>query len=266
MTYYDRAGWGARPPRFPLTAWKRDVAAIALHYEGSGTVPLNLSDYRAMVRAVQQFHMDVSAEHYIDIAYNYAVAPNGDVFECRGMDHQSGANGTTTANETVLAVCLLLGPDVPAGAQPVTDAMKRSFLALEAEVQRAHPNAKTVHPHSDYFQTACPGGPAHAWLKAGLPAPAGTGPTQNAPTGEFDVQLSDVTGHLKTAHGEWYQQADGGIRTVSGNFHGSYPGLPASLRVGPDRRFYAELEARADGQPGYVLHSNDGAEYAFPLS
>lgn len=91
----------------------------------------------------------------------------------------------------------------------------------------------------------------------------------NITLGEFDMQLTDVTGHLKTQFGEWLQTADGGIITISGPYLGSYPGLPAQFHDNPNRRFYGPLEARGDGKPGYVLTASDanekGGRYAFPV-
>ena len=262
MTYFARAAWGARPPKAALTPWRKDVVGVAVHYEGTAE-RLDLSDYAPVVRAIQAYHMDVSSEHYIDIAYSFLVAPNGDTFEGRGWDYQSGANGSTSGNQTYLAICYIAGP-----GEALTDAAKRSFNALFYESVQAHQNATDIQPHRHFFNTACPGEVVLLWLDQSHPLPTGdtigTNPTLATNQGDIPVLPTDVTSHLKTEHGEWMQTADGGIATKAGDFHGSYPGLDAKFHDNAGRRFYAALEARTDGAPGYVLTSNDGGRYAFP--
>jgi hypothetical protein len=263
MTYFSRAQWGARPPKAALTPWSHDVVGVAVHYEGTQE-RLDLSDYAPVVRGIQAYHMDVAKDHYIDIAYNFLVAPNGDVFEGRSWDHQSGANGSTVGNQSYLAICYIAGP-----GEALTDPAKRSFDALFAEAIREHQNATDIQPHRHFFNTACPGDVVLLWLDKGHPLPAGDTPvttTYATNQGDIDVLPTDVTSHLKTAHGEWMQTADGGIATKAGDFHGSYPGLDAKFHDNVNRRFYATLEARDDGAPGYVLTSNDGGRYAFPTT
>lgn len=87
----------------------------------------------------------------------------------------------------------------------------------------------------------------------------------NSNKGDIDMLPTDVTGHLVTPHGEWFQTANGGIQTVSGPFYGSYGSLPTHYQDNPNRRFYCDPSPRADGLPGYVLHSNDGGHYSFPF-
>lgn len=87
-------------------------------------------------------------------------------------------------------------------------------------------------------------------------------PTTVWPFGADMPQPSDVVDVLINSEGKWRLTADGGVQTVRGPFHGSYPGLPAAARQGV--RYFTAIRAN-EGRAGYTLFANDGGEYSFPV-
>lgn len=69
-----RAAWGANAPTRPLEPdWNYD--SIVVHYTGHGSFP--------DMKSIQTF--DVNHQAWDDIAYHYAVSPNGRLFEGREL-------------------------------------------------------------------------------------------------------------------------------------------------------------------------------------
>jgi len=86
-------------------------------------------------------------------------------------------------------------------------------------------------------------------------------PTTAWPYGGDMPMPTDVVDVLDNDEGQWKLTADGGVQAIRGPFHGSYPGLPASARVGT--RYFTAITANR-GRAGYTLWANDGAFYSFP--
>lgn len=153
----SRASWGARAPKGSLSSFS-SVLGVTLHWS-AGDVATNLSDYSPNVRSIQNQHMN---GEYTDIAYNFVVAPNGTIYEGRGWNFRSGANGSTHANTHYLAFCYLGGPTTP-----FTDAATASISWLIAEALRRYPIAIDLQPHSRWVATACPGDVIRSWIANG---------------------------------------------------------------------------------------------------
>lgn len=165
----DRAGWGARPPKRPLSSWPAgQPTGVAVHWEGAGGVD-DHSRCHDEVRSIQNFHMD-GPGGYVDIAYNWCVCNHGVVFEGRPADRfQSAAQGA--GNGSYISICYLGGPSMPfseAAKAAINDVIAGSPGAAQGNV-RGHKNV----PGN---ATACPGPEIDGWLAAGRPA-SGSVPT-----------------------------------------------------------------------------------------
>lgn len=192
LSIVSRSEWGARAPKSTAPWPVGAPSSWTFHYEGSD-IPIDQPDYSGVVRAIQHYHMDISPEHYADIAYNFLVAPDGDVFEGRGWNVRSGANGSAISNQYSAAVCYLGGPNTP-----LTDAAKRGFAELVAVKPMSH------WPHRHWFNTACPGSAVLDWMAAGEPVPGAATPPATLPTGaQFDMPVL-----LSSDAATWYLVTD----------------------------------------------------------
>lgn len=163
MTMISRAQWGARNPK-RITAMPGPVHGIACHYEG-----VDLGDYSAdsvpgRVKAIQAFHM--GGQNWDDIAYSALVDRFGRVFVGRGPGVRTAANGTNDANAHYYAVCFLMGPN-----DHLTDEAKAGWLEARRWLQETGGAGNQIQPHSNFFNTSCPGNPARIWVNAGAPSP-----------------------------------------------------------------------------------------------
>lgn len=102
-----------------------------------------------------------------DIAYNYLACPHNYLFEGRGYDHQSSANGYESANEQSFAIQAMWGTKA---SVKVPDDLKRALLfAVDYLVD--HGATRAIKGHRDWKSTDCPGDELYAWIKAGCPSP-----------------------------------------------------------------------------------------------
>lgn len=115
------------------------------------------------VRSIQAFHMN--SRGFDDIAYHFLIAPDGAIYEGRLLEWV-GAHAGKECNAGSVGVCFLM-------VDVLTDAAKRSFLALRADLEARGFNVAKVTPHSECNPTACPGDADRAWIAAGLPEPGG---------------------------------------------------------------------------------------------
>lgn len=193
-TWVSRHDWGARQPRHRPDL-PRHPKGVACHYNGP---PMGLTDgcddgHRCaeQVRAIQRYHMD---EHdWADIASNFLVCPACErIYEGRGWDVRSAAQGTTAGNDAWHATTSLHGE-----GEPLTDAAKRAVLAIRDAHQRRY-DTDRLRPHSSFKQTACPGGPFRRWIGNGAPEPG----TDSEEDGMAD--LTPPKQIVKDENGHWY--------------------------------------------------------------
>lgn len=167
----SRSQWGARPPR--SAGRVQTMTAVACHWEGPrmGTFPHESCP--AKVRGIQAYHMD--SKGWADIAYSGIVCPHGYIFEGRGRNIRTAANGTNAGNDRYHALCYLGGVGDPFTAAART-AFRDGFAWLGGI-------ANGLVGHRDIRATACPGDDIEAWIVAGAPAPPYTpGPSPQPPT------------------------------------------------------------------------------------
>lgn len=116
MRIITRAEWGANDPTDPFIRMRTPSPRVYIHHTGTD------QHGAAGMRAIQRFHQDVRG--WKDIAYNFVIDSNGDVFEGRGAGIIGGA--TEGQNSTSHAVCLMGNFNVVS----VTSAARRSLVDL----------------------------------------------------------------------------------------------------------------------------------------
>lgn len=164
--YKPRSAWGARPARSgPGSLLVSRVRGVAIHWPGSGETDSFDQDAEvaSALRGWQAFHMD--GRKWSDIAYNVAVAQDGDAWTLRGLYTQSGANGDLTLNQQYVAILLVLIAD-----EEPSEAMKRTVRKVIQDVRDIYgEDADLIVPHSAIRGggTDCPGPKARAAITAG---------------------------------------------------------------------------------------------------
>lgn len=151
-----RAEWGARTSKGRTVL--RDTTSPTLHWNGPkvGLTADSTPDEEAKyLRGVQEFHMDKRG--WNDIAYNFAFAPSGRVYELRGWKVRSAANGTNAGNNASHAFLLMIGEgdDI---TQRMVDSVRR---------MRALGDSNFVKAHRDWKSTACPGAEIAQFIREG---------------------------------------------------------------------------------------------------
>lgn len=169
-TLVTRAQWGARPRQAGTTSIN-PTEGVTVHYEGGGwPFPWAHSTCDDKVRAMQADHMDNRG--WSDIAYNYLGCPHNYLYEGRGYDRRSSANGYDSANASSFAVQGIWGD---ASGKPPDD-LKRA-IRYGIDILRSKGGASNVlKGHRDWKQTSCPGDYLYAWVQQGCPLPT-TAPT-----------------------------------------------------------------------------------------
>lgn len=167
-TFVTRAQWGARPRKLGTTSIVPNPS-VTFHYVGGGwEYPWDHSTCDDKVRGIQADHMD--NRDWSDIAYNYLVCPHDYVYEGRGHDRRSSANGSESANNASFAICALWGTASADDALPI--GLKRAFLWARSYLMSKGGATSVVKGHRDWKSTSCPGDQIYTWIKAGLPLPS----------------------------------------------------------------------------------------------
>lgn len=162
MKFVSREEWGAKPPKHqPAPLAHGAMLGMAVHYEAqdSEAVPHDKCDDR--VRQVQRFHQEDRG--WNDIAYSWLVCRHGVIYEGRGWDVRTAAQGTDHGNDCYHAVCYL--DDDRLATLDVTPEAA-SALAQVINECRASGRGADVQPHSHFHSTTCPGPELRAWVRA----------------------------------------------------------------------------------------------------
>lgn len=148
MRIVTRAEWGAVTGR-PLALYAPgSVKGVVYHWNGP---PVDWdADQAGVVRSTQRYHIDTQG--WRDIAYNFAIAYDGTVYEGRGINYRNGASGHATPNNEFVAVEFMMGV-----GQSLTPAMIEAARDLNTYIRTVHPNATRQTVHNDWFNTMCPG-------------------------------------------------------------------------------------------------------------
>lgn len=202
-----RSEWGARPPRKAAPGLTTDLATV--HWEGPTMGSFPHAKCAGKVRTIQDFHMDTRG--WNDIAYSAVVCPHGYVYEGRGRNARTGANGTNEGNKAAYAVCALVGVDDP---QP--PALHDGIAEAVAWLGCTRTNA-----HRDWKPTQCPGDQlarlAHSGRFLAAPEPIDPIPTpdpEDDMTPEQIAKLEALEGRVKKLEDGWALL----VAWVKGNF------------------------------------------------
>jgi hypothetical protein len=179
VDYIPRSGWA--PTAIPERKLKHFDAAVlrgvAVHYTGS-TSPLGetatLAQSVARLRAELTQH--TKGNGWTDIAYNFAIDEAGRVFELRGLECWSAANGDPGVNAPYAACTFLIG----VGDKPTPAAIQAFHDWREGMFLKRWPRAVIVVGHRDLHSTECPGAPLYALVHNGSLA-KGAAPALPAP-------------------------------------------------------------------------------------
>lgn len=158
-----RNEWGARARRAGA-ATPFDPRGVTIHWEGAGwTAPWDHSTCDNKVRSIQAFHMD--SRGWSDIAYNFLACPHGYVYEGRGLNRRSAANGSYTTNTYWYAIQCMWG--TKSGSVP--DELLNGCRDAIDYCRTKGGAGPLVNGHRDHKSTDCPGDQIYAWLKGGAP-------------------------------------------------------------------------------------------------
>ena len=160
MRFVSRKDWGAKPPKkTPARLSHGALLGMAVHYEAvdSAGVPHDKCDDR--LRSVQHFHQDTRG--WNDIAYSWVVCRHGYVYEGRGWDVRTAAQGTDPGNGSYHAVCYL--DDDKPDTRDVTPEAASALTSVINEC-RATGRGADVRPHKHFHSTACPGPELTKWV------------------------------------------------------------------------------------------------------
>ena len=182
----SRSEIGLKKPTKALMKFSVKPKGLAIHWEGTKVTLGDLEQSKKTLKAVQNSHLANKAEGYIDIAYNLAFDYLGNIFELRGWENKSGANGTTKANDEYIAVVYLGGPDTPFTAEA-----KKALQAIrqEANARGIGPETK---PHSAFKATQCPGAEITNFIKDFIGGTATAAPVAPKPSAPSPAPVSNM--------------------------------------------------------------------------
>lgn len=241
--YFSRSEWTSNPKEAVVLADnpERIQTEIYIHYPGQGSDIGDAPKSSTKNRINGYYRSHVSGE-YSDIAYNLAVDQGGNIWELRGIDRQSGANGGTTTNRRGQAILVLVGNDeIP------TDNCIAGIRKAVSMIRDMHSEAKDILGHQESFEasTECPGVHLMALVDAGALDP------DNDPASAGATSAPKNTSGVVDVDGRWGRETSEEIQTRLG--------VRADGRMGPDswRAMQALFGTPADGIVSKQSHRHD---------
>lgn len=227
MAYYSRSSWtSAGKSAVKLAGTGRTQTHIYIHYPGQAASIGRASTASTRNRLLGYRRQHVNGNGWADIAYNVAVDQSGNVWELRGIDRQSGANGGTASNRSGQAILVLVGNNEAPTADciaGVKDAVRR--------IRSQHRKATTIrgHQQSPDASTACPGVHLMQLVRSGALEP---GSTVSAPSGGTSKPAPAVTASGKlVVDGRWGQATTSALQRFLNSGRGG--NLTVDGRMGP---------------------------------
>lgn len=166
MTYNDRASTGMGPRKGGSRFVASQVKGVAVHWNGppvgAGASRGERDAVRSYLRGIQRFHQ--VDRGWSDVAYNFAVDNAGNVWELRGLDYRSAANGDTVPNQQYVAILCVIGQ----GQKP-TPAMYDGLRTTVKRIRAKYPKATLIKTHNQVrpHPTECPGPDVSAAIRRG---------------------------------------------------------------------------------------------------
>lgn len=200
MAYHSRSAWTSTGKGGVVLAGSgRTMTHIYIHYPGQGAAigRASTASTRNRLEGYRRQHKNING--WADIAYNLAVDQNGDVWELRGIDRQSGANGGTTSNRHGQAILVLVGN----GEAPTAECVAGIKDAV-ARIRAVHPSARTIrgHQQSPDASTACPGVHLMRLVRSGGLEP-GAAPSGGVSGGTSKPMSRPAQGGRLAVDGRW---------------------------------------------------------------
>lgn len=151
----SRASWGARARR--CGSQESSKSRFTVHH--TVTSRSSTSGYEGRMRAIQSFHMD--GRGWCDIAYNYLVTEDGQLWEGRGNWRGAHVKNDNAGNIGVSFIGCFHSSDCAGlgGATPPEAMIERaaSLIGGLAEQYGVAVNASQIKGHRERGQTSCPG-------------------------------------------------------------------------------------------------------------
>ena len=142
-----REQWKALSPKKRVTLKPKAVKGICIHW-GGVKAP---KGGEATWRSYQNYHINTMG--WYDIAYNFGVDLNGQIYEGRGMTIENGANGGIFLNRQYIAVCAIMGP-----SNSVTPELIEGLKKVIGMIRTHYPHATKLKGHRELKKaTRCPG-------------------------------------------------------------------------------------------------------------
>lgn len=150
-----RESWGARDADGSrLRTRSTDIIdRVYVHYSaapmpGNGSIDPGVMHQSTceQLRAIQRDHMDIRG--WADIAYHYAISPDGLVYDCRRESWQGA--GVTDDNATSLHIVVLTDGELAERAE-------YGLGGLVAAIRVGHGTDLIIRTHREHDATGCPG-------------------------------------------------------------------------------------------------------------
>ncbi|PGH11254.1 hypothetical protein AJ79_04989 [Helicocarpus griseus UAMH5409] len=170
IKFVSRKEWGALPIKSEMSK-PDNPKGVKIHYTGGHLSKGDHSKCAGKVKEIQKQHQNNPNEGWGDISYNLAVCQHGYVYEARGAQYRTGANGNQQLNKDHQAVLALVGSK--GDTEPSNDMIEGIKDAITYLRQKGVGNE--VKGHRDGYATACPGGALYKLLKQGKLTPGGKG-------------------------------------------------------------------------------------------
>lgn len=195
MTFHKRSEWASGGASCADPYYGPGVKGVAIHWVGSGlSEELRRGDNGAVASFLRACYARNRADGYCDIEYSLAVDGKGDVWECRGLTMDTGANGTTQANDTYVSILVIY----PVGGEP-TAVQVAGVRAAIKRVRERYPSAKAIRPHQFFVPTQCPGPAALKLIKSGAFEPTGAAPAKAKERRSLRNGISNFTHRIRKA-------------------------------------------------------------------
>ncbi|WP_181785446.1 peptidoglycan recognition protein family protein [Streptomyces phytophilus] len=154
-TFVTRSQWGARAPRNTNGNITPQHGGVTIHHVDAVHVAReNHADCAAQVRGIQNHHMDGNG--WADIAYSHLVCVHDHVFQGRGENRRTAANGTDPGNQNWYAVCGLVG-GTAGDYDTITTGLVNAFRYAVNRLRTQGGAARAICGHRDHLSTGCPG-------------------------------------------------------------------------------------------------------------
>jgi len=162
MNIIPRSSWTTRSAK-RVSSLPTDVNGWVLHWNGP-PIATNKST-QSILRGIQAYHMDNKG--WSDIAYNFAVNQQGNVYELRGWDVKGAATSGRAPdgkrwNASSRAILFLIGE----GQRPTFAALTEARKLIGMK-----PGKATPHQDASSTGTACPGPDLTEWARNFHPEP-----------------------------------------------------------------------------------------------